>query len=139
MTTTISARYVADLMTIDPVVIRVDATLEQAESAMRAYGISGLPVLDGGGQLVGVISQTDLLWRGDLPISGLLRHRGSGLRVGELMSAPALTVPLSATLGEAARRMRADRVHRLVAIDDEGRAVGVLSATDYVELFADEP
>lgn len=138
MPTTTPARFVADMMTIDPVVIRVDDSLEQAESAMRAYGISGLPVLDAGGRLVGVISQTDLLWRGDLPISSLLRHRGSGLRVGELMSAPALTVPMGATLGEAARTMRANRVHRLVAVDDAGRPVGVLSATDYVELYVDE-
>jgi CBS domain-containing protein len=131
-------RFVADMMTIDPIVVRVDDTIEQAESALRAYGITGLPVLDESGRLVGVLSQTDLLWRGDLPISGLLRRRPSGLRVGELMSAPAITVGLDATLGEAARTMRERHVHRLVAVDDAGRPIGVLSATDYLDLFVDE-
>jgi predicted transcriptional regulator len=131
-------RFVADMMTIDPIVVRVDDTIEQAESALRAYGITGLPVLDDSGRLVGVLSQTDLLWRGDLPISGLLRRRPSGLRVGELMSTPAITVGLDATLGEAARTMRERHVHRLVAVDDAGRPIGVLSATDYLDLFVDE-
>jgi CBS domain-containing protein len=53
------------------------------------------------------------------------------------MSSPALTIPLTASIFEAARQMRDARVHRLVAVDDEGRPVGVLSAMDFVVLFAE--
>jgi CBS domain-containing protein len=128
---------VADVMTLDPVTVDVDDSVEQAERLLREYRITGLPVMAANGRLVGVISQTDLLWRGDLPISVLLRKKPSGLRVGELMSSPALTVPLAAALPEAARIMRDAHVHRLVAVNDEGRPVGVIAAMDFVSLAAD--
>ena len=48
---------VADFMTIDPIVVNVDASLEEAAHLLRAYSISGLPVIDLDGNLVGVISQ----------------------------------------------------------------------------------
>jgi CBS domain-containing protein len=128
---------VADVMTIDPIVVGVDASLEDAAHLLRDNSISGLPVIDGGGALVGVISQTDLVAVMESPIGRLIRTNSSGLRVGELMSSPAVTIPLAGSLLEAARVMVSARVHRLVAIDDDGRPVGVLSAIDFVTLFAE--
>lgn len=128
---------VADLMTIDPLVVHVDASIEDAVSLLNANSITGLPVIDAGGALVGVISQTDLVAVMDSPIGRLVRTGSSGLRVGELMSSPAVTVPLTESLGEAARLMLSSRVHRLVAVDDAGHPVGVLSAIDFVSLFAE--
>jgi CBS domain-containing protein len=128
---------VADLMTLDPVVIDVDAPLEEAERSMRDRHISGLPVVDEHGALVGVISQTDVLEDGGAPLAILLRRKPSGLRVGELMSSPAVTVALTAPLIEAARVMRDNRIHRVVAVDEGGRPVGVLAASDFVALYAD--
>jgi len=92
---------VADLMTLDPVVIAVDAALEDAERLMRERHISGLPVVDQSGALVGVISQTDVLEDGGAPLALLLRRKPSGLRVGELMTSPAMTVEITAPLVEA--------------------------------------
>jgi CBS domain-containing protein len=128
---------VADVMTTDPVTVGVDATVEAAESLLASYRISGLPVIDGAGQLVGVLSRTDLLLEGGPVLTQLLRGRASGLRVGELMSTPPLTVGLSATLVAAARIMRDERVHRLVVVNELDEPIGVLSATDYVTLIAD--
>ena len=128
---------VADLMTIDPIGVAEDASIEEAQALLASYGISGLPVVDHSGRLVGVISQTDLMGDGSITMSALVRGNSSGLRVGELMSAPAITVTLDATLVEAARMMRDAQIHRLVAIDDEERPIGVLSASDYVALVAD--
>jgi CBS domain-containing protein len=128
---------VADVMTMDPVTVGVDASIEAAERLLAAYRISGLPVVDDAGQLVGVLSRTDLLLDGGQTLTQLVRGRMSGLRVGELMSSPALTVSLSATLVEAARIMRDERVHRLVVVNDDDAPIGVLSATDYVTLIAD--
>jgi CBS domain-containing protein len=129
---------VADVMTMDPVTIDVDARVEAAEQLLAAYRISGLPVVDSGGHLVGVLSRTDLFLEGGVVVSQLVRGRASGLRVGEIMSSPPLTVGLSTTLAEAARIMRDERVHRLVVVNEEGEPIGVLSATDYVTLIADE-
>jgi CBS domain-containing protein len=128
---------VADLMTIDPVVVAVDASLEDAAHLLHAYSITGLPVVDGQGTLVGVISQTDLVALEDSSVGRAVRTHQSGLRVGELMSSPAVTVPMTGALDEAARLMLDHRVHRLVAVDDAGRPVGVLSAIDFVALYAE--
>jgi CBS domain-containing protein len=127
---------VADVMTVDPVTVSVDAPIEQATELMTRYRITGLPVVDHNDRLLGVISQSDLLalqpWMG-----AVIRGKPDGLKVGEIMSSPALTVPMAASLVEAAKKMRKHDVHRLVAIDDDGGPVGVLSGSDYVTLIAE--
>jgi CBS domain-containing protein len=133
----VQQRLVADLMTIDPVTVPVDAPLEEAAHLCRANGITGLPVTDESGELVGVISQTDLVAIQDSPLGRLIRAEPSGLRVGEVMTSPPVTVPMTASLREAARLMRDGRIHRLVALDDRGHPVGVLSSSDFVTLYAD--
>lgn len=135
--TRVSDLVVADVMTLDPIVIDAEAPLEDAERLMRERAISGLPVVDATGILVGVISRTDVIEDGTIPMAILLRKMPSGLRVGELMSSPAITVETTDPLIEAARRMRDNKIHRLVAVDDAGRPVGVLAASDFVALYAD--
>jgi CBS domain-containing protein len=128
---------VADVMTLDPVVVHIDESVEQAAALLNANSITGLPVINDAGALVGVISQTDLVAVMESPVGRLIRTKPSGLCVGELMSSPAVTVPLTGSLVEAARVMLASRVHRVVAIDEAGHPVGVLSAIDYVRLYAE--
>lgn len=128
---------VADLMTLDPVVVGVDDPIEEAERLMRERRVTGLPVVDPNGAPLGVISQTDVIEDGGAPLAILLRRKPSGLRVGELMTSPAVTIADTARLVEAARLMRDNRIHRLVAVDEHGRTVGVLSASDFVALYAD--
>ena len=134
---TVADLRVADLMTIDPVVISVDASIEEAEELLRHNRITGLPVVDLAGRLVGVISQTDLLYLAVPAIQALIRHRERGVRVGEVMSSPPVTIDGSATVRDAARRMNDERLHRLVAVDDHGRPTGVVSAMDFVALAAE--
>lgn len=128
---------VADVMTIDPIVVSVDASIEEAEELLRVHRITGLPVVDLSGRLTGVISQTDLLYLAVPTIQALIRHHDSGLRVGEVMSAPAVTIEATETIRGAARRMHEERLHRLVVVDDHGRPVGVISAMDFVALTAE--
>jgi CBS domain-containing protein len=128
---------VADLMTLDPVVVRADDPIEEAERLMRERRVTGLPVVDAHGAPLGVISQTDVIEDGGAPLAILLRRKPTGLRVGELMTSPAVTVLDTARLVDAARLMRDNRIHRLVAVDEHGRTVGVLSASDFVALYAD--
>ena len=128
---------VADVMTLDPVVVGSEASIEEAAGLLHANAISGLPVVDAAGTLVGVISQSDLVDIMDSAVGRVVRTRPSGLRVGELMSSPAVTIPMTGSLAEAARVMLGARVHRLVATDDAGHPVGVLSGTDFVALYAE--
>jgi len=137
MTETISRQLVADLMTIDPVVVADDAPIEEAERLMRTYRVSGLPVINAHGILVGVISQTDFIHLDSPDVRSLIRGAGSGFRVGEMMSRPPLTVPMTSGLTDAARLMVTEKVHRVVVVDDHQRPRGVLSAIDYVSLAAE--
>lgn len=131
-------RFVGDLMALDPVVIRADAPLAEAARLMEGNHISGLPVVDGAGTLVGVISQTDLL---RARATEYLWANWPGLRVKHLMTAPALTVNREVTLALAARKMERHHVHRLVVVadDDATLPVGVLSTSDLVRAMSAMP
>jgi CBS domain-containing protein len=137
MDSDISQLFVADLMAIDPIVVAIDAPIEDAARLLHEHSITGLPVIDESGGLVGLISQTDIVGALDSPVGRLIRTRTSGLRVGELMTSPAITVPITGSVRDAARLMVDSGVHRLVATDDAGRPVGILSAIDLVTLVLD--
>jgi len=137
MARTADEMRVADLMTIDPITIQIDASIDEAEDLMREHRITGLPVVDADGHLAGVISQTDLLYLALPTVQALIRHRTHGIRVGEVMSIPAVTIDGAATLQAAARIMHSERLHRLVTVDTSGRPVGVIAAMDYVALAAE--
>jgi CBS domain-containing protein len=104
---------------------------------MRSYRVSGLPVIDAHGGLVGVISQTDFIHLDSPDVRSLIRHATSGVRVGDVMSRPPATVQMTSGLTDAARRMVAEHIHRLVVVDDHQRPRGVLSAIDFVALAAE--
>jgi IMP dehydrogenase len=135
MTATIEPRTVGELMTGDPIVASIDMPLADAAELMDFYRVSGLPVVDWSGLLVGVISQTDLL---HARTTEALWHAWPGLTVRHLMTRPAVTVSLSATVAEAAETMERLRIHRLVVVDASGEtAIGVLSVSDLVRSMAE--
>ncbi len=136
---TISQREMraGDLMSIDPVVVAVDAPIEEAERLILTHGVSGLPVIDEGGALVGVVSQTDFMHLANPDVQSLIRHKAGGIRVGEVMSRPPVTVLLTTSLVRTARIMRDERVHRVVVVGDDQRPLGVIAAMDFVTLFAE--
>ena len=136
-TTSLDDLRVADLMTIDPITVAVDATIEDAEELMRRHHVTGLPVVDDAGRLMGVITQTDILFLDVPEIRAIIRRREHGVRVGEVMSAPPVTIDTGASIQDAAIRMHSQSIHRLVAVDDHGRPVGVISAMDFVALAAE--
>ena len=123
-------RTVGQLMTGDPVVANVDMPLAEAAAIMDFYRISGLPVLDWEGSLVGVISQTDLL---HARTTEALWGAWSALTVRHLMSHPAVAVTSDVTVEDAARIMEERHIHRLVVIGDDGETpIGLLSVSDLV-------
>jgi predicted transcriptional regulator len=125
MSTPVTLR-VGDLMTADPVVVDQDAPIADAEMLLRSYRISGLPVLEDG-TLVGVISQTDIL---NARSSELIGSNWNRVRVRHLMTRPAMTVHMDATVDDAARRMLDEHVHRLVVVDASGYPIGVVTTSD---------
>jgi CBS domain-containing protein len=127
---------VADLMTIDPCLITRTASVVEAEELMSRQRVSGLPVVDELGALVGVVSQTDLMYLTRPRVRSLMERWETPLTVQEIMSAPPVTVPSTMSLQNAARVMSEHDVHRVVAVDRKARPIGVLSATDFVQLAA---
>ena len=128
-------RSVGELMTRDPVVAGADMALADAAELMDFYRVSGLPVVDAAGCLVGVISQTDLL---HARTTEALWHAWPGLAVRHLMTSPAVAVTARTTIDDAAALMERLHIHRLVVIgDDESAPIGLLSVTDLVRSMAE--
>jgi CBS domain-containing protein len=128
---------VGELMTPDPIVVDESASVDEAVRMLEENEITGLPVVDRDGLLVGVISQTDIVRARAV---GHLWHRWPGLRVRHLMHAPALTADRSMSMEEAAQLMERAHVHRLIVVDDDQLVpVGIISTTDLVRALAHRP
>jgi IMP dehydrogenase len=121
------ARTVGEVMTANPISIAESASLAEASGILESHKITGLPVVDDSGTLVGVLSQTDLIRvRADQRLASSWR----GLSVCVAMTAPALTIAMTASLEEAARCMEANRVHRLVVTNQAAIPIGIISTSD---------
>ncbi len=129
---------VGDLMALDPIVVRANASLDEVAELLDRHHISGLPVVDGSGSLVGVVSQTDLVRARS---TEYLWTNWPGLAVRHLMTSPAATVHRSTPLAIAAAKMERQHIHRLVVVadDDETLPIGILSMTDLVHSIATMP
>lgn len=140
-------RTVQDVMTRTVIVVNASAPFKELVGLMDEHRVSALPVVDGEGRLVGIVSEADLLLKEGYTPSGGERHvfegrrrriersKASGLVAAQLMTAPVVTVSPEASLGEAARRMHERRVKRLPVVDAEGRVVGIVSRADLLKVF----
>jgi len=123
------SRTVGEVMTANPISIAETASLAEAAKILDSQKITGLPVLDASGALVGVLSQTDLV---RARANQELVQNWPGLPVGQIMTKPALTISVTSSLEEAARVMDGRRVHRLVVTDGAATPIGIISASDLV-------
>jgi CBS domain-containing protein len=126
---------VADLMTGDPITVPDRVPLITADRLMRKAGVSGLPVVNEHGLLVGVLSRTDLM----AIVADPGRDPWQAISVASVMSSPAVTVRADVPVTEAAAVMEELRVHRLVVVDAQGdQPIGILSTTDLTRAAAHE-
>ena len=134
-----------DVMTPRVISVESDAPILRAIRLMLQYRISGLPVVGPKGELVGVVTESDFLRRGEI---GTERHRSRwleflagpgrladeyvharGLKVDEVMTAEPVTVTEDTALDEVVRLMERHHVKRLPVIR-EGNLVGIVSRAD---------
>ena len=116
--------------------ITTEATAWTAFKLLEVSGVSGLAVVDAGGNLVGNTSARDLklfmLDRGSLSLDMPLMEYLSAIRQRELVDAvhPSCSVGLQSSIGHVIELMSATKYHRVFVVDAQGRPIGVLSVTD---------
>jgi CBS domain-containing protein len=127
---------VGAVMTPFPVVVHRDAPLDEVAELLAQNDITGAPVVDGDGFLVGVISQTDLVRMA--ASSGPNGARWAGFTARHVMSHEPVTAVADVPLAAAVRRLERHGVHRLVIVADDGATpIGVVSITDLLPLLVD--
>jgi CBS domain-containing protein len=136
---------VSEVMTPDVITASPNTTFKEVVRLLEENHISGLPVVDGSGKLVGVISEADLLNKAEKrePDAYVLesrrhrldRSRASALDVASAMSRDVVTVRPDAPIALAARVMHARGFKRLPVVDAKGHLVGIVSRGDVLKVF----
>jgi len=144
-----SGTTVEDVMVRDVAVMQSDADVHELEQKLLRDGIHGMPVVDGDGTLVGVVSQTDLIaWHYFSGVDSSSFYRGDGsmpekeeygdlrltdirtAKVSEVMSPVVYCICPDQSVALAAARLISRQIHRLVVVDVAGRVLGTVSAVD---------
>ena len=137
---TVHAR-VKDIMTSHVVAARSDASYREMAAALRTHRVSGLPVVDADGIVVGVVSETDLLTRRTIDgRPGWLPHRKHlatrELTAADLMTQPAVTTSPDELVSSLARLMSSRKLRRAPVVDRQGRLVGIVCRSDILSVFS---
>jgi CBS domain-containing protein len=151
-------KTVADIMTPNPIAVKPQTPLSEAIKIITEAEISGLPVIDDAGKLVGVISETDLMWQEtgvDTPPYIMILdsviylqnparyekeiHKALGQTVGEVMTDRAISITPDSPIRNAAHLMHEKKIRRLPVVDAQsGQLIGILTQGDIIRMMATE-
>uniref|UniRef100_A0AAU2UX96 CBS domain-containing protein n=1 Tax=Streptomyces sp. NBC_00003 TaxID=2903608 RepID=A0AAU2UX96_9ACTN len=143
---------VGSVMTTEAVTARFATPFKEVAQLLSLHRISGLPVIDADDNVIGVISETDLLVReAEAPGPGARRRRfwpprmnpaarraqakAQARTAGQLMSQPPVCTHAENSIAEAARSMARHKVERLPVLDEEDRLVGIVTRRDLLQIF----
>lgn len=148
-------KTVADAMTPLPVVVKPQTPLNEAIKILAERRISGLPVVGDDDRLVGIISETDLMWQetGVTPPAYIMfldsviylqnpatyereLHKALGQTVGEVMSSDPISISADKPLQQAAQLLHDRDVRRLPVVDANNLVIGILTRGDIVRAMA---
>lgn len=132
-------------MTTRVIALKRGADYKEIVCAMRQNRVSGCPVISDAGQVIGVVSEADLLYKEadpDLP-TGLIRlqwklgeeSKVTAVTAGDLMTSPAVAIHPGASVVDAARIMQDQRVKRLPVVGEGGQLVGIVSRADVLSAY----
>lgn len=129
---------VREWMSRQPVTITTDTSITEALRVMRQKQVRRLPVLDEAGSMVGIVSESDLLYASPSPVTSLsiyeMHDLLTRLKVSELMAQDVITISADTPLEEAARIMADSKIGGLPVVED-GRLVGIITETDIFKVF----
>jgi CBS domain-containing protein len=140
------SRTVDDVMTRDVVVAHERTPYKDLVKLLATRQVSAVPVVDDRRQVLGVVSEADLLVKQEQPARRFVqllsarrrrrqRAKAEATVASELMSRPAITIGPDANLADAARRLHAEGVKRLLVADRAGRLLGIVSRADLLKAF----
>ncbi len=107
-------------MIVEPVTLRASDRVRDALELMQTYHISGVPITDETGRLVGILTNRDLRFERDVdqPIARLMTHDNL------------VTVPVGTTLDEAKEMLRRHKIEKLPVVDADGLLKGLITVKD---------
>src|SRR3989454_5411910 len=107
-------------MIVEPVTLPPGALVSDALELMSRYHISGVPIIDGTGVLVGILTNRDLRFENDVtqPVSALMTERNL------------VTAPMGTTLAEAEEILHRNKIEKLPVVDADGRLKGLITVKD---------
>jgi IMP dehydrogenase len=107
-------------MIVEPVTLPPDALVREALDLMANYKVSGVPITDAGGVLVGILTNRDLRFENDVdrPVSALMTSRNL------------VTAPVGTTLAEAEEILHRNKIEKLPVVDADGRLRGLITVKD---------
>lgn len=131
-------RTCAELMSTHIVALGPRDTLEHARTLLLRHHLQSLPVLDGEGHVLGVLSQEDLLRLGDggAPQRALLP--GAGQRVADVMQGRVVALDAAAPLSDAVLLLRDGLYHQIVITGQDGTAAGIVSRSDLLAALVEK-
>lgn len=113
-------------MVQDPVTVTPDATIDQLDELCGQFKVSGLPVVDEEGKLLGIITNRDLRF--------LPTNQWSTTRVGDYMTPmPLITGPVGISREDAKALLAKHRIEKLPLVDDQGKLAGLITVKDFVK------
>ena len=149
------AQTVANWMNRELLTVTPSTPISEAVKLLVDRHIGGLPVIDDAGKLVGIISESDLMWREQgveqppymLFLGGVIYfqnpltydrdlHKALGQTVGEVMTPHAISITADTTLPEAAKIMHDKKLRRLPVVDEHQHPIGIITEGDIVRAIA---
>lgn len=147
---------VRDIMTKDVITVKADTSVNDVAKLMGQRDITGVPVIDDQQQVVGIITELDLIVRntrlemprfievldwGKIPLErpSHLRERLKhmlGTEARDVMTAKVTTIGPNASIEELAELMVRARVNPVPVVDDAGRLIGIVSRADLIDMMA---
>ncbi len=149
------SKTVAEVMTHGPITVHPETALTEVIRILAERHISGLPVVDATGKLIGVVSETDLMWQATdvtppayiMVLDSVIYldnpgryerdlHKALGQTVADVMSHHPVTIGPEQPLSMAAHLMYDRQVHRLPVVNADGAVLGILTRGDIVRSLA---
>lgn len=150
-------KTIAQVMTPTPITVTPEMPLKEAIAILAENKISGLPVIDEKGELVGVISESDLMWQETgieappyimildsiIYLQNPAKHdqeiqKVLGQTVGDVMSKKPITVSCHESVKKAAQLLHDKQIRRLPVMDEKGLVVGIITQGDIIRAMASD-